>query len=415
MDEAEGGDLVNDGVVRKDTGRRGETSGRWGCLFGSWLLSVVANSLVIVPASIMPPMMETFGTSPGVTVWVVSAALLGWAVSNIAVGLLIDRTSDLAVSAAATIVLAAAGIWGWQAGHAGDFHSLLASRAIAGVAIGAIWTTGANVVGRAFSAGTQGSALGLFTTSAPVGLGLGQFFGPVIARTWGWPANFLGLGTATLLGFALFLTAHRRTDFAAVERSVPSFTTLLDVVREPAVAYGSVLGFLAYSLFLFFNSWMPTYLTNEFSLSLGTSSLFVALFPAIGVVSRAGGGIVSDRYLAGRRRPILRWSFLATTPLVVAIATTTRVAVLVVLLVAAGFAIQLSIGILYSYVREVVEPERHGTALSLLVTASLSGAFLAPAITGWLIDQTATYTAGFSFAGILGVLGIVLAWLSPES
>lgn len=398
-----------------DAGRRSETSGRWGCLLGAWLLSVVANSVLIVPASILPPMMETFGTSPGTTVWVVSAAFAGWAVSNVAVGLIIDRTSDLLVASVATLLLVIAGLWGWNTGVAGGFASLLASRAVAGVAIGAIWTTGANLVGRAFSAQRQGSALGLFTTSAPVGLALGQLLGPPIATTWGWPMALLGLSATTLLGFGLFLVAHRRTDFAPVERSVPNLAALLGVLREPAVAYGSLLGFLAYSLFLFFNSWMPTYLTNEFALSLAESSLFVALFPAIGVVSRAGGGIVSDRYLDGQRRPIVRLSFLATTPLVVAIATTTRVAVLVVVLVTAGFAIQLSIGILYSYVREVVAPERHGTALSLLVTACITGAFSAPAITGWLIDQTASYRAAFGFAGVLGVLGIVLAWFAPES
>lgn len=391
------------------------TSGRWGCLVGTWLLSVVANSYLIVPASIMPPMMDAFGTSPGLTVWVVSATFAGWAVSNVGVGVLIDRTSDLTVAAAATLLLVATGVWGWQAGLDGAFWSLLASRVVAGVAIGAVWTTGANLVGRAFSHETQGSALGVFTTSAPVGLALGQSLGPLIDAVWGWPANYLALGTASLGGFALFLVAHRRTDFADVERSVPTLPDLVGVIREPAVAYGSALGFLAYSLFLFFNSWMPTYLTSEFTISLGLSSVFVALFPAIGVVSRAGGGIVSDRFLRSQRRPIIRVSFLASTPLVAAIALTDRVAFLVLLLVAAGFSIQLSIGILYSYVREVVEATRHGTALSLLVTASMLGALTAPAITGWLIDTTGAYQAAFAFAGVLGVLGIVLAWRAPES
>lgn len=398
-----------------DAGVESVTSGRRGCLVGAWLVSVVANSVLIVPASILPPMMETFGTSPGVTVWVVSGAFAGWAASNVAVGVVIDRTSDLTVATAATAVIVATGVMGWTAGAGGDFPSLLASRVLAGVAIGAIWTTGANLVGRAYPASLQGSALGIFTTSAPVGLALGQLLGPPITANWGWPATLLALSATTLLGYGIFLAAHRRTDFAPVESSVPSLAGLLGVVREPAVAYGSALGFLAYSLFLFFNSWMPTYLTNEFALSLAESSLFVALFPAIGVISRAGGGIVSDRYLDGRRRPIVRLAFLATTPLVVAIATTTRVAVLVAVLVTAGFAIQLAIGILYSYVREVVTPARQGTALSLLVTASITGAFTAPAITGWLIDTTRSYQAAFAFAGALGVLGIVLAWFAPES
>jgi nitrate/nitrite transporter NarK len=393
----------------------GRTSGSRGLLAGTWLLSVLANAYLIVPASVMPPTMATLDTGPGLTVWLVSGAFAGWAVSNVAVGLVIDRTSDRAVATVATLGLALTGVWSWRAGLAGDVPSLLASRAVAGVAMGAVWTTGANLVGRAFAAEHQGTALGVFTTSAPVGLALGQSAGPLVDAAWGWPANYLLLGTSSLAGYALFVLAHRRTVLAPVDRSVPGLAALLGVVREPAVAYGSVLGFLAYSLFLFFNSWMPTYLTQAFSLSLATSSLFAALFPAIGVVSRAGGGLVSDRLLGGRRRPIVRLSFAASTPLVAAIALTDRLAVLVALLVAAGFTIQLSIGILYSYVREVVQATRHGTALSLLVTASITGAFTAPAITGWLIDTTGAYSAAFGFAGVLGGLGLVLAWAAPES
>jgi nitrate/nitrite transporter NarK len=393
---------------------RTATSGQWGCLAGAWLLSLAANALLIVPASFMPPMMETFGTGPALTVWVVSATFATWAISSLGVGVAIDRTSDVTVSAAATALITVTGVWAWLAGLDANFVSLLASRAVAGVAIGAVWTTGANLVGRAFASRQQGTALGLYTTSAPVGLALGQSSGPLVTAQWGWPAAFPVFVGATLVGFAVFLVGHRRADLVPVDTAAPSLADLLGVVRRPSVAYGSALGFLAYSLFLFFNSWMPTYLTEEFTLSLATSSLFVALFPAIGVLSRAGGGVISDRFLGGRRRPVLRLSFFATAPLVAAVALTTDVTVLVVLLVVSGFTIQLSIGIVYTYVREVVDPERAGTAVSLLVAASMSGAFLTPAITGWLIDRTGAYGAAFLFAGLLAVAGVVLSWGAPS-
>ncbi|MFT4921208.1 MAG: nitrate/nitrite transporter NarK [Haloarculaceae archaeon] len=393
--------------------RQAGKRGRWGCLAGAWLLSLAANAFLIVPASLIPPMMETFGTGPALTVWVVTIAFATWALSSIAVGVAIDRVGDFTVAATATALIAVTGVWGWQAGLSANFLLLLASRAVAGVAIGAVWTTGANLVGRAFADRMQGTALGIFTTSAPAGLALGQSLGPLVHASWGWPVAFLGFAIATLAGFGVFAVGYVRTDFVSVERSVPSLTELLRVARRPTVAYGSALGFLAYSLFLFFNSWMPTYIAEEFALSLSGSSLFVALFPAVGIVSRAGGGLVSDRLLGSRRRPIVRWSFFVTAPLVVAVSLTSDVALLVVLLVAAGFVVQLSIGILYSYVRESVGKKRAGTALSLLVTTSMTGAFLAPVVTGWLIEQTASYDAAFLFATVLAAVGVVLAWLAP--
>jgi len=91
--------------------------------------------------------------------------------------------------------------------------------------------------------------------------------------------------------------------------------------------------FVVYSLYLFLNSWLPTYLAEEFALPVDASGLLAAVFPAMGIVSRAGGGVVSDRLFGHRRLPVLKWSFVVTTPLLVLLALSTSIPVLVVLLV----------------------------------------------------------------------------------
>jgi len=69
-------------------------------------------------------------------------------------------------------------------------------------------------------------------------------------------------------------------------------------------------------------------------------------------------------------------------PLVVLIGWTRHLAVIVAALVAAGFVIQLTFGVVYSYVQEVVETSISGTALAFVTSAGISGAFSAPLITG---------------------------------
>lgn len=259
-----------------------ETHGQWGCLLGVWILSFFANAALLFPASIIPQMMASLTVGPATVVWVISAAYASYAASNVAIGLVIDWTSDVFVATSATLLLVGAGIWGWTAARRGDFASLLLSRVFSGVVIGAIWTTGANLVGRTFAADQQGISLGLFTASAPAGLAAGQFFGPILANRWSWPADFAIFSLLALPGLVTFIVGYRRTEFCDQSTPTPKFDEFATVLTNRSVLYGCAMGFFAYSLFLFFNSWMPTYLSERFGLAVSTGGILSALFPAMG-------------------------------------------------------------------------------------------------------------------------------------
>lgn len=111
----------------------------------------------------------------------------------------------------------------------------------------------------------------------------------------------------------------------------------------------------------------------------------------------------------------MRAAFLISLPLLVLIAGTRRLVLIVAALVAAGFVIQLTFGVVYSYVREVVETSITGTALAFLTTAGISGAFSAPLIAGVLIGWADSYVPAFAYATVLTALGLALSWVAPES
>lgn len=391
-----------------------ETRRRLGFLAGLWLLSAVTQGYIIVPASILPRVAATLSVPETTAIWVVSIVPGAWAASNFAAGSTIDRYGDVPVTAAATGLFALVSVGTWWAGLAGEFWPLVAVRALAGVPLGVIWTASANLVGRAFPPRTRATAMGAFTASAPAGFAAGQFFSPPAARAAGWPALFVGVALLTVIALLLFLATARRVSLTPRDPSPIELADLDDVLRNRGVQYGCVLAFTAYSLYLFLNSWMPTYLAQAFSIPSSTGTLLAAVFPAMGVLSRTGGGLVSDRLFDGARVPVVRLSFVTTVPAVVIVALTGNVAVLLVVLVVAGFVIQLTFGIVYSYVREFVTERTAGTALSFLSTAGIAGAFSAPLIAGALISWTGAYAAAFTYAAGLAVLGIVLAWVAPE-
>ena len=174
------------------------------------------------------------------------------------------------------------------------------------------------------------------------------------------------------------------------------------------------MGFIAYSLYLFLNSWTPAYLVDVYDLSLVHTGWLVALFPAMGVFTRSFAGLLSDKVFDRRRRPVTRLTFAVVLPVVVGLAVAPTVTAVFVLLVGGGVALQLGIGLFFAYVRELVDENVTATPIALLTAVSMMGSFSAPLVTGALIERTGGYTAAFGYAILLGAAGLVLTWITPE-
>lgn len=386
-----------------------------GTVVGLWVLSAAAHHYIIAPASVLSTIAGDLGVEPSTAVWLVSAVLAAWTVTSAVVGAAIDRFGDVRAIGVATGVLVVAVGWGWRAGRRGAFAELLATRLLAGSAVATAWTASANVIGGAVVGDRRGTVVGIYLTSAPAGFAVGQSTVPGITAAFGWPASFVVGGLGVLAGFGLFIVAVRGVDVQPGDAGATLRGNVGAVLGHRAVRYGCVMAFAAYSYYLFVNSWLPSYLAAEFALSPALGGLLTAVFPAMGVLSRAGGGIVSDRLLGRRRIPVLQFSFLVAVPLVVAIALTETLAVVVGSLLVAGFVIQLTFGVVWTYVSESVAAEVSGTALALLGTAGIAGAFSAPIVAGGLIDLTGSYAAAFTYAGVLALGGLALSAVAPES
>jgi nitrate/nitrite transporter NarK len=276
------------------------------------------------------------------------------------------------------------------------------------------WTTGANIVSATFAGHNAATATGVYTASAPLGYVIAQALPPLVASNANWEANFLVFaGAVAASAVLLVVTSYRIAEMPETNRTA-DLTDFGRVMASRGVWIVALMSFMAYSLNLFFNSWMPTYLTEEVGYSLADSGFLTALFPAMGAFSRTSGGIISDRLLAKRRRPVPLLSFLVTVPIVVIMVVTETPLVIVGLLVVSGYFVQLGIGLFYTHIRELVDEHVAGSAIAVLSMASFTGGFTAPIVAGWLIGQTGSFLSSFAFAFGLSVFGVGLAWLAPE-
>lgn len=387
--------------------------GRWGLLAGVSLLSASLAAYEIVPASVTPTIRGALGVSPAGAGALVSVMFGTAVVASLPAGVVLDRVDSRRAIAVATAAFLAAAGWGWWAATAGDYPSLLLSRVLGGLAYIVIWNAGIDVTGRAFASERQATAVGLVTASGPVGFAVGQGTGAVVAGAFGWPAVFVAFVAPAVVGLAVFWPASRGRGRVREATGTPVLGNLGTVVRTADVWLVGVLGFLAFSLYLFVNTWLPTYLTEDVGLAATTSGLLAAAFPAVGVVGRVGGGVLSDRAFAGRRRPVLFASFLVTTPVVAAFATVSALPILVALILVAGVAVQLCIGLVYGVAREYVPPGAAATAVAFVTATGLLGAFVAPVAFGALLD-VAGFDRSFLVAAGISLCGLLLAWRASE-
>ncbi|UPV76401.1 MFS transporter (plasmid) [Halorussus limi] len=395
-----------------DSDASGARRGTVGLVAGLFTLSAAAGAYEIAPASVLPLVRDSLGVGPTAGSWLVSVMYLTAVVTSVPVGVVLDRVRVRRAVAVAALALLVAGAWGWVAATAGAYWWLVASRILGGFSYVVVWNAGTNLVGQAVGPDVRATAVGVFTASAPVGFALGQFGSPLLADPFGWAATLPVFAAIAVVGVAVFLVATKGRRIG-VETATPSREEVGDLFTNGAAwtLYG--LSFLAFSLYLFLNSWLPSYLNDSLGVSLAVSGLLTAVFPAVGVVSRTSAGLVSDRLFGGQRRPVVLLAFVAAAPAVVGFVAVSGVAGAVALVVVAGFAVQLSIGLLYTYVPEVVAPAVRTTAISLLTSVGLLGAFVAPIAGGAIIDA-AGYRPAFLVAGVVAVLGVALAWYAPD-
>lgn len=377
-------------------------------LVGLWLLTAAVNSYIIVPASVFSVIIDDLGITAVAAGWLISIMFAGQVVGSVPTGIGLDRGNNgLGVAIGTGLALLVFTV-GWQAAAVGNFALLLATRALGGVCFVLLWNAATNIVGTMYPRSHRATAIGVFTSCAPAGFALGHITGPAIVDRWGWPLIFIAYGLPVFVGYTVFYLAARNVEIEGGSTTRPGSAGFLGALTDRSVWYVAIIGFMSVSLYVFVNSWMPTYLVEERGLSLANGGLLIGVFTIVGVISRSGGGYLSDRVFGSRRRPVFLLTFGLSTPLILGIARLQALVWISVAVLFAGFFVQLATGILYAHIQEISDDAVSGTAIALLTGIVNVGSFLTPILAGWLITRVG-WAGAFGYAGILGGAGFLLS------
>ncbi|MDS0474409.1 MFS transporter [Natrinema sp. 1APR25-10V2] len=380
---------------------------RAGVFVACFLVSVGVNAYMIAPASIVPLLVDVFDVDKAGAGVAISAAVLGSVVVQIPFGFLMDRYDNRLLMTAGTAVFVPVAVAG---SFATGYPLFLASRAVAGVAGGAVFVLGTNVVAQVFAGERQGVVTTVFIASAPLGFAISQFGGPLLTDAFGWQTVFVAYPLLSALGYLVFRLS-RPAAIRTGDRITPR--EFGHALRNRAVLLVSFSGFCSYLLYIFMNSWMPTYATEQLPLSLGEAGAITALLPAVGMVARPVGGWLSD-YVGYRRRLIVVCSLAFALPAFFVVSRTISVALFSAVMLGVGFSLQFGMGVYYVYTRELAADGRGGTSLAVFTSIAFSGTLVSPTLGGWLIDAFSWETTFFLYA-LIGIAGIGVLFLTRDS
>jgi len=366
-------------------------------LAGCFLLSVGFNGFIISPSSIAPLFAERFAVPQAAVGDVVSAVFVGTILTQVPGGYLLDRYDNrwLVTVATAGFVAVVVAI---QA--VSSFSVFLGLRVLGGVTAGFLFTAGANAVGQVFDAERTGFATGIYLASPSVAFVAAHATSPLVGTTFGPLAVFPLHGLSTVLGTALVWAGARGPVRGDDAPTVGEFARALGnrSVILVALSAGTV-----FAMYVFLNTWVPTYGQEVLELPLWLAGVVAALVPLVGIAARPGGGWVSSR-IGGRRRPVLVGGLVVGLALTVAIPFVGGVAPFLALLAAGAFSLQLGFGVYYVLAGELAAAGTEGTSLTLMTTISFTGSLVAPVAGGRLIAGPG-WTAAFVAFGVIGAVG----------
>ncbi len=413
---------------------------RWFVVFLLFTITVV-NYIDRAAISYAIPMMERdLGLSPAAAGSILGAFGIGYAVTTLLGGFAVDKYG-------ARIVLTMAAIlWSVSIGAtalAGGFMSLYAARVLLGVSEGPNFPALTGAVSRWLAPHERATALGNALVAVPLALAIG---GPIVTQllSWlDWRATFAVLFALSVVWVpawyflfrddpakSRFVNAAELAQIRAPEIAPPPVARreiapqggLIRLLLTNPTLLANYWAFFVFGYFLFFfMSWLPSYLEQAYKLKLAAVGLFTVLPWLSAAVVLWAMGRWSDHLLKTTGRLRVARSYLIAGSQMVAALAIVPVALTDNLTVAIGgitVAVAASMGANAAYyaVNVDVVPQRAATALGVMDFAFAVAGFMAPVVTGAVLNLRGSFTDCFILMATMAFSSVivVLAFHHPD-
>jgi ACS family hexuronate transporter-like MFS transporter len=338
-----------------------------------------------------------------------SAFLITYAAVHIPVGWILDRF-NIRVTYGLFVALWSVAQIG--CGLAGSFYGLFTGRLFLGAFETAGQTGAARIIARILPSRDRAFANGIMMSGGSLGAIVAPWLMIWLANQFGWRTGFVVLGAVGLLWAAAWIAWFQPSAevlYGPRKRSMEPKDRWQAIIRNPQ--FWSCAGGALFTIPIIHiaSSWMPTYLAQEWKLSVGPALSLCLFLIYLGLdVGFMGGGALVRYFIsrghnvAAARKLVMGLSALVMLVAVaVPLAPSLPIVVLLVFLLNVGRA---SWGALFLAFNQEIAPGRVGTIAGTMGSiGALSGAVLV-----WLIgvvSKTSGFDTPFFVLGLLVIAG----------
>jgi MFS family permease len=261
----------------------------------------------------------------------------------------------------------------------------------------------------------RGFANALIDAGSKIGPALSMLLGGLVVANYGWRILFLLVGLGSLLWLIPWIWLVPSEKRLAAPENVTKQETAVEwgslLVRREV--WGTSLGMfcLGYAWY-FLVSWLPSYLEEERGFSKEEMAIFGSLpFWAMAVTSLAGGWF-SDRWIRHGatptrvRKTFIVAGFLLCAAFMVPAVMVQEAKLCVAFLTAACAALGFYTSNVWAVTQTLAGPAAAGKWTGIQNCIGNLGGVVSPALTGWLVTQTGSFTLAFACSSIVLVIGV---------
>lgn len=338
-----------------------------------------------------------------------SAFFWTYSVLQIPVGWFAERYGAQRVLAAGLAIWACATM---LVGVAHSFAALLLLRLLLGVGESASFPCASKLLAAVVPASSLGTANGIIAFAYQFGPAVGAYCGGLIMVHYGWRAAFWIFGGLSLLW--LLPWSRVRLSRQAARTSPGEGPTLRSIVTRPAL-WGTALGLFSTNYaFYFMLSWLPYYVVRERGFSTGEMASLTGSAYVVSALSAVIAGWTIDRFTrAGRAngayKSLMIVAHLGTVGCMLCIAFATPPWALAGIFIYQVLSGMSSPGV-FAISQILAGPTASARWVGIQNCCGNFAGVIAPALTGFVIEETHHFTVAFVVAAMVSVLGL-LGWV----
>ena len=314
----------------------------------------------------------------------------------------------------------ASGFFLWSAatattGAAHAFGTLLLARLALGAGESVSYPACSTILSRYFPEHKRGFANASIVAGMALGPAVGTLVGGILMSLFGWRSVFLVVGLTSLLWLPPWLRWMPKGHRDSPSQSGLSAPGMLQILEQRS-AWGTSLGLFCMNYLLYFLlTWLPFYLVHERHFSLATMAKIAGLAYFLMAVAATSAGWASDRCIAlGKTPTMVRKTFMvvgqvgAGISLAACVVSGPVLSVVCLLLAAAFWGISASNA--WAITQTLAGPRAAGKWTGLQNFLGNLAGWIAPVVTGLVVDKTGRFFWAFIITALIALLGS-LSWI----